>query len=171
VSTELWPVHDAQRAAANRDAYRYAIASFNLLGVQAGTGNINYAFVDEAVAALAQSTPSAEVDLYRTRLDLLRKRITSEQAVERYRTIATAAGDAPFSWTGVSDNQRVDSYFDPFGNLSVRQRALLEAARELGGSTRMVEAEAIAGTIANELDPAKSRQFQAYFERYIRSGR
>ncbi|MDT3454363.1 hypothetical protein ROV96_09965 [Stenotrophomonas pavanii] len=162
---------DAQRAAANRDAYRYAIASFNLLGVQAGTGNINYAFVDEAVAALAQSTPSAEVDLYRTRLDLLRKRITSEQAVERYRTIAIAAGDARFSWTGVSDNQRVDSYFDPFGNLSVRQRALLEAARELGGSTRMVEAEAIGGTIANELDPAKSRQFQAYFERYIRSGR
>ncbi|HDS1581366.1 TPA: hypothetical protein QEL15_003473 [Stenotrophomonas maltophilia] len=162
---------NAQQAAANRDAYRFAIGSFNLLGVQASTGNINYEFVDEAVSALAKSSPSAEVNLYRTRLDLLRKRITSEEAIDWYRAIASTAGDARFSWTGVSDSRRVDSYFDPFGNLSVRQRALLEAARELGGNTRMGEAQAIAGTIVNELDPVKARQFQAYFDRYIGSGR
>lgn len=158
-----------QAAAANRNAYRFAIASFNLLGVQAASGNVDYSFVDEAVSALIVSAPSDETELYRTRLELLRKRISSEEAIRRYKRIAASAGDARFSWTGVRDEARIDSYFDPFGNLSVRQRALLETARELSTSGRNDEVEKVLNTIASELTPLKSRQFNAYFARYIRS--
>ena len=34
------------------------------------------------------------------------------------------------TWTGVQDRSRLDSYADPFGNLTVARRALLEQARE-----------------------------------------
>lgn len=157
----------AQQAKANSNAYRYAIASFNLLGAQAGTGNIDYVFVEESVSELAGSTPGAETELYRTRLDLLRKRIGPEQAIMRYQRIAADAGDTRFSWTGVQDQARIDSYFDPFGNLNVRQRALLESAREYAVIGRKDEVEAVFDTIASELPPTKARQFEAYFSRYI----
>ncbi|MBH1529413.1 hypothetical protein I5T99_10155 [Stenotrophomonas maltophilia] len=158
-----------QETKANSNAYRHAIASFNLLGVQAETGNIDYAFVEESVSGLVGSAPRAETELYRTRLDLLRKRISPEEAILQYQRIAASAEDARFSWTGVQDHDRVDSYFDPFGNLTVRQRALLESARECGAVGRKDEVDRVFDTISSELPPAKARQFGAYFSRYIRA--
>lgn len=156
-------------ASFNNSLYRFAVASFNLLGVQSATGNIDYAFVGEAVSALLLDESGPEAELFSIRLQLLRNCIDSEEAVRRYRRIAAEAGDRRFSWTGVLDESRVDSYFDPFGNLSVRQRAMVEIARELAVAGAKDEVEDVFSAIASELTQLKSRQLDAYFSRYIRS--
>jgi hypothetical protein len=47
--------------------------------------------------------------------------------------------DEKFTWTGVKDFSRVDSYFDPFGNLSLAKRIRLELAREYRKSSKEKE--------------------------------
>jgi hypothetical protein len=150
-----------------RREYRVAVASFNLLGVQSTTGNIDRAFVRETVHLLKAEQNSPEVRLLETRLDLLDARITPAVAVDRYRSIATDAGDARFTWTGVTDATRLDSYFDPFGNLTVRQRAVLETARELHRAGRGEEAAGLRKTLDSELGQRKQAQLAGYWERYI----
>ncbi len=150
-----------------RREYRVAVASFNLLGVQSTTGNIDRAFVRETVHLLKAEQNSPEVRLLETRLDLLDARITPAVAVDRYRSIATDAGDARFTWTGVTDATRLDSYFDPFGNLTVRQRAVLETARELHRAGRGEEATGLQKTLDSELGQRKQAQLAGYWERYI----
>jgi hypothetical protein len=150
-----------------RREYRVAVASFNLLGVQSATGNIDRAFVRETVQALKAEHNSPEARLMETRLDLLEGRITPTAAVDRYRGIASDAGDARFTWTGVTDAARLDSYFDPFGNLTVRQRALLETARELHRAGRGEEAAGIQQTLGSELGERKKAQLAGYWVRYI----
>lgn len=157
----------AQIAAAESRDYWLAIASFNLLGVQSTTGNIDLKFVRGAVSSLRSSEYSPEVTLLGIRLDLLESRIDSGQAVGQYLKVASSAGDASFSWTGAQDRDRLDSYFDPFGNLNVRQRSLVEAARELVKLGRSAEAERIRGDVARDLTALKARQFEAYWARYI----
>ncbi|MBB4654169.1 hypothetical protein GGR73_000668 [Xanthomonas sp. F14] len=153
--------------AAERSDYWFAIASFNLLGIQSTTGNIDFAFVRRAVAELRRLHDTPETALLTTRLDLLEKRIRPQDAIKRYRSIAASAGDRPFSWTGVLDPTRVDSYFDPFGNVEVGQRALIEAARELSSLGDHREVEYIHDQIAPKLEPLKGRQFETYWKRYI----
>lgn len=150
-----------------RREYRVAVASFNLLGVQSATGNIDRAFVRETVQSLRAEQNSPDVRLLETRLDLLEERITPAVAVDRYRSIATDAGDARFPWTGVTDAARLDSYFDPFGNLNVRQRALLETARELHRAGRGDEAAGLQQAVGNGLSARKKAQLAGYWQRYI----
>ncbi len=150
-----------------RREYRAAVASFNLLGVQSGTGNMDRAFVLESVQALKAERNSPEVALLQTRLDVLEGRATPAMAVDRYRSIATEAGETRFTWTGVADASRLDSYFDPFGNLNVRQRALLETARELYRAERGEEAPGIRQTLVSELSDRKAAQLAGYWERYV----
>lgn len=156
-----------EATAAERSDYWFAIASFNLLGVQSTTGNIDFAFVGNAVDQLRRMHESPETALLQTRLDLLEKRIRPQEAITRYRSIAASAGDQTFSWTGVLDPARLDSYFDPFGNLEVGQRALVEAARELSSLGDHKEVEQIRTHVAATLAPRKARQFDAYWKRYI----
>lgn len=160
------PTEQQVRQQERRD-YRVAVASFNLLGVQSTTGNIDRAFVRETVESLKAEQNSPEVRLLETRLDLLEARITPAVAVDRYRSIATDAGDARFTWTGVTDATRLDSYFDPFGNLTVRQRAVLETARELHRAGRGEEAAGLQKTLDSELGQRKRAQLAGYWERYI----
>jgi len=150
-----------------RREYHAAVASFNLLGVQSGTGNMDRAFVRESVQALKVERNSPEVALLQTRLDVLEGRATPAMAVDRYRSIATEAGETRFTWTGVADASRLDSYFDPFGNLTVRQRALLETARELHRAERGEEAAGIRQTLGSELGNRKAAQLAGYWERYV----
>lgn len=150
-----------------RREYRVAVTSFNLLGVQSATGNIDRAFVRETVQSLRAEQNSPDVRLLETRLDLLEERITPAVAVDRYRSIATDAGDARFPWTGVTDAARLDSYFDPFGNLNVRQRALLETARELHRAGRGDEAAGLQQAVGNGLSARKKAQLAGYWQRYI----
>lgn len=160
------PTEQQVRQQERRD-YRVAVASFNLLGVQSTTGNIDRAFVRETVQSLKAEQNSPEVRLLETRLDLLEERITPAVALDRYRSIATDAGDARFTWTGVTDGARLDSYFDPFGNLTVRQRALLETARELHRAGRGEEAAGLQKTLGSQLGQRKQAQLAGYWERYI----
>lgn len=78
-------------------------------------------------------------------------------------TIAEDAASAkPFGWTGVKDKSRIDSFFDPFGNLDVRQRARVELARTLFAEGKDVRAQQVLDTLAATLSPRKALQLHGY---------
>ena len=144
-------------------AHRIAVASFNLLGVQAATGNVDRDWVGRELDALERERRDPETALLRTRHDLLGGRIDYAAAAARYRAIA-ADGDAVrrFTWDGVRDRNRLDSYFDPFGNLRVDQRARLELARTLHALGDRAGGDAMLDALRDELAPRQARQFDAY---------
>ncbi|MGO1071284.1 hypothetical protein [Lysobacter sp. CA199] len=158
---------EAEIEAHDRPEYRVAIASFNLLGTQSSSGAIDWGFVRGAVEALEATGTTPQTQLFRTRLDLLEGRIRRGEAIERYRVIAASAGDAKFSWNGVKDSARVDSYFDPFGNLDVRRRALLEAARELLAARDRPRAERLRDECLAGLSPRQRAQLLGYWQRDV----
>ncbi len=154
---------DAEVHPFERREYRVAVATFNLLGMQASTANRDDAFLRDTVDALIGSGATPDVQLLAARLDLLQGRISRAEATRRYRQIAATAGDARFAWTGVKDSRRLDSWFDPFGNLSVRQRALLELARESTLAGRADEAERRRVALRRELTARQQRQLDGYW--------
>lgn len=156
-----------QIAAHNQRDYRLAIARFNLLGAQAATGNVDWDWIGRVLDALARESNDAEVALLRTRYARLRGTMDRGEAIAAYREIAARAdASRPAGWDGVLDRQRVDSYFDPFGNLRIDQRARVELARELG-SEEADAVETIRAALAKELTPRQARQFDAYWARDI----
>lgn len=155
-----------EAARATTRAHRIAIASFNLLGVQAATGNVDRDWVGRELDALERERRDAETALLRTRHDHLVGRIDDTSAAERYRAIATDPSAArPFTWDGVRDRGRVDSYFDPFGNLRVDQRARVELARILHARGDADAAHAALKTVREGLTARQRRQFDAYWQR------
>lgn len=156
-----------QIAAHDQRSYRLAIARFNLLGAQAATDNVDWDWVGRVLDALTRESDDAEVALLRTRYARLRGTMDRKDAIAAYREIAARAdASRPASWDGVLDRQRVDSYFDPFGNLGIDQRARVELARELG-SEEADAAETIRAALTKELTPRQARQFDAYWARDI----
>ncbi|MFL5615051.1 MAG: hypothetical protein ACJ796_15405 [Gemmatimonadaceae bacterium] len=109
-----------------------AILSFNLLGVQSEGGPVDWPWVDQVLARFTSGQPAtADITLLQTRHDVLTHRLPGDAAAAAYERLASSADTmAAFTFTGVEDVRRVDSYYDPFGNLRVRQRAMIEAARE-----------------------------------------
>lgn len=154
-------------AAHDRPEYRTAIARFNLLGLQSASGAVDYGYVGRALAALEADGATPQTRLLRTRLDLLQGRIGRAEAIARYRAVAAEAGEARFAWSGVKDAARVDSWFDPFGNLHVRRRALLEAARETLAAGDAAGAEALLEACAEGLSPRQQGQLRGYWQRDI----
>ncbi|MGJ7903678.1 hypothetical protein [Lysobacter sp. 1R34A] len=158
---------DAKAVAAHdRLEYRTAIASFNLLGLQS-SGPVDYGYVGRAVAALEAAGATPQARLFRVRLDRLQGRIERGDAIARYRAIAAEAGDARFAWTGVKDKARVDSWFDPFGNLDVRRRALLEAARESWAAGDAAAANELLDACSEGLSPRQRDQLRGYWQRDV----
>lgn len=157
----------ADIAAHERPEYLGAIASFNLLGLQSQSGQVDYAYVTRALDALEAKGATPQTRLFRVRLDLLQARIRREDAIARYRAIAAEAGDARFAWNGVKDAARVDSYFDPYGNLDVRRRALLEAARETWALGDAEAAQTLFEACAEGLSPRQRNQLRGYWERDV----
>lgn len=148
----------------DRPEYEYAVAAFNLLGKQFSTGAVNMKWVGAIVADLSAKHPdSPEVKLFATRLALLTHAINARQAITRYRAILADSKDTPFTWTGVQDTQRVDSYFDPFGNLTVHQRTQVELARMLYQTHDTADAAALLPSIQVELTPRKAAQLVGYW--------
>lgn len=149
-------------------AHRVAIASFNLLGAQAATGQVDWPWIGRVLDALEREREDAETRLLRTRHDVLTRRIDAATAAERYRAIAAdpAARRMP-TWDGVLDRNRVDSYFDAFGNLRIDQRARVELARALyeRGEARLAEAEL--ARLKADLAPRKAWQLAGYWEREL----
>lgn len=155
---------EAERATTR--AQRIAVASFNLLGAQAGTGNVDWTWVQAELEALERERHDAETALLRTRYELLTGRIDAAAAAARYRDIAADA-DArrAFTWDGVRDRSRVDSYFDPFGNLRIDQRARLEQARALAALGEDAGALDLLDALRGELTPRQAQQLEAYWRR------
>lgn len=149
-------------------AHRIAIASFNLLGAQADTGNVNWQWVGHVLDALEQEREDAETRLLRTRYELLAGKIKGSAAIDRYRAIAAdPAASAKPTWNGALDRSRVDSYFDPFGNLRTDQRARVELARELYRRSERDAADALLPQLVAELQLRQGRQLQAYWRREL----
>lgn len=153
-----------------RREYRLAVATFNLLGVQAKTGNVDFPWLREEITQLQNENDTPEVQLLATRLDLLEGRINARQAIARYERIAHMEGDPPFTWNGVKDRARVDSYFDPFGNLDVRRRALVESAREWYRLGKSAKGDALLAPVVNGLTTRKRAQVENYWRRELVTG-
>ncbi len=148
-----------------------AIASFNLLGVQGAQGDVDWDWMHRIVRRLERDRRSSEVRLLATRLHVLTGAMAPEDALEQYLGIAKeAGGSTDFTWTGVKDVTRLDSYFDPFGNLSVGQRARLEAAREHLRLGQHAEALLVRQELAGELTSRMQRQLEAYWAEHLAPG-
>lgn len=156
------PDEAAVRAATTAE-HRGAILAFNLLGMQAATGVVNWGWVERVLREFRGEKASAEASLFETRLGLMTGKITLAEAARRYAAIADDAANAvPFTWNGVKDRARIDSFFDPFGNLDVRQRAAVERARTLFAQGKAVRAQQGLDTLAATLTPRKALQLRGY---------
>ncbi len=150
------------------DSDAHAVATFNLLGVQSASANVPFPYVGRMVERVERTAPGAEARLLRTRLDVLQGKLPPSAAAAAYRDIAAMAGDKEqFAWNGVKDRSRIDSYFDPFGNLTVGQRAQLEQARELYKNGDAAGAGVIRDKLAGSLGQPKGGQLLAYWETYV----
>jgi hypothetical protein len=149
-------------------AQRVAILSFNLLGLQAAAANVDWDWMREELASLPPSEPEPERQLFSIRLDQLTHQLKPDAAIRRYRVlIAATSVDERFTWTGANDSDRLDSYFDPFGNLTIRQRARLELARALAQAGRMDEARAGFDELVHELGRQQAFQAETYAPIYL----
>ncbi len=83
------------------------------------------------------------------------------------RVYESAKPEEQFTWTGVKDRARVDSYFDPFGNLSIKQRAQLEMARENNKLKRAIAVEDVRKQLTSQLSILKAQQLAAYWDEYV----
>lgn len=145
-----------------------AIATFNLLGMQSKTGNVDWDWMSRLLARLEKEKETAETLLLKTRLRVLRSQLTPQQALINYqKAIDLAKPGEQFTWTGVKDHSRVDSYFDPFGNLSIRQRAQLEMARENGKLKQISLVEDIRKQLMRQLSPLKAQQLATYWDEFL----
>lgn len=145
-----------------------AVATFNLLGAQSGTGILDREWVGRAVARLEAEAAGPEAGLLATRLGVVTGALAQLEAADRYAAIAREADpEARFTWDGVLDRRRLDSFADPFGNLTVARRARLEQARELGKAGRAAESREVLDRLAGELSPLQAAQLEAYAPEWL----
>ncbi|OHD03722.1 MAG: hypothetical protein A2885_03385 [Sphingopyxis sp. RIFCSPHIGHO2_01_FULL_65_24] len=144
-----------------------AIATFNLLGTGWRDPHLDRAWMAEVVSELERRSPGAESALLAARL-AEREGARPRAMLARYLVIARRADAGYFTWTGVKDRSRIDSFFDPFGNLPVADRALLEAARihiDLGERSKaMAIRRRLAASLGSDF---KRLQFDGYWARYV----
>lgn len=156
-------------AQATTPAHRAAILSFNLLGRQAETGVVAWDWVGRVLAEHEAASPGDEARLLRLRYDQLRGQLSILEAVVAWRALADGiAAEKAFTWTGVKDHTRLDSWFDPFGNLTLKRRALIELARAHYAAGQPAEANAVLAGIRASLSTRKARQLDAYAADYLR---
>lgn len=166
-STLPRPTSEAVEAATTQ-AQRAAILSFNLLGRQADTGNVNWPWINRVLQAFEAQNPSFEARLFRARFDQYTGSLQPRAAALLYRQIvADCPADVQFTWTGVKDASRIDSYFDPFGNLRVRQRAAIELARILYINNQDRLAARALADLRPSLQPRMASQLDGYLS-YVR---
>ncbi|MFN3944987.1 MAG: hypothetical protein ACK4K7_08660 [Allosphingosinicella sp.] len=151
-----------------RAEHLFAIAHFNLLGAQSRTGNVDRSWMEVVVRQLERERPGPESRLLRLRLDEAQGRLDYDNAIPAYLGIAAEAGDLRFTWDGVKDRSRIDSIYDPFANLTIAQRAQLEAARVHQAAGRDADAEHLRAALRETLAGDDQRyQLDAYWRREI----
>lgn len=145
----------------------YAILSFNLLGMQSHINKVNSELVNYSLNKL-KNVHSAERRLFQTRWDLLSGKITFAQSIKIYiEILKNLDSKTPFTWTGVKHNNRVDSYFDPFGNLTVSQRLHLELCRAYGKTSNKKMFEKEKSFLLEDFKGYKKQMLSAYLETYL----
>lgn len=158
----------ASIAAAIKREDLFAIAIFNLLGTQSKTGNVNWDWMNRILAQIEKPEATAETILLKTRFQVLTDQVTAETARSRYeKAFEMAKPENQFTWTGVKDRSRLDSYFDPFGNLPVRQRLQIEIARENSKLKQLLSVSETQKQMISQLSPLKAQQLAAYWDEYI----
>lgn len=156
---------DAEVRHGVRAADRFEIATFNLLGLQSGAA-VDWDWLRRIVGELG--TASHETQLLAIRFDLLIHKLAPDVALARLDALDRATTpDETFHWTGVKDRTRLDSTFDPFGNLTVKQRVQLEIARLAHRLGQDARAQAIEEQLVGQLTPLQAAQLRIYWNRYI----
>lgn len=113
-----------------------------------------------------------ETPLLRIRHEILYHDLDLDQAVAALRLARSSVPDTcPFAFDGVANRERIDSYYDPFGNLDIRQRTLLEIGRELYRGGSRVAAEEVRRELLtdNGLNALQRLQLDAYWRHYLSS--
>ena len=157
---------DAERAMTQEQ--RSAVLNFNLLAQQAETKNVDWSWMERTLTALESDAPTPESRVFRARLEELTGRLAPRSAVTTYRALLAATpAEARFSWTGVKDQSRLDSFVDPFGNLTVRQRIIVELVRLLRADGKEREAARPLKELRDQLGDRKGRQLDSYAHEYL----
>jgi hypothetical protein len=156
---------DAEVLAATTREQLAAILTFNLLGRQADSGNVDWTWVGCVLDVFERMKATPEARLFRLRFNQLTRQLRSPRvAADFIKVAAHTQMETKFTWTGVEDQSRVDSFFDPYGNLGVADRARIESARALLPRRRGA-ADKVVDTVAAGLDPRKARQLITYWRR------
>lgn len=148
----------------------FAIASFNLLGVQSHHVSVNWDWVTRIMADMAQHDLTSETKLLDVRYRVLRGVIKPADAVNALTELLLQTNPAErFTFTGVKDRRRVDSYFDPWGNMTVKQRIQVELAREYRKLGRDNESHEILTQLKTESDltALQKQQIEGYWNPYV----
>ena len=154
-------------ALARLPEFDFAIASFNILGVQSRVGKTDGVWLGTVLERIRKLPITPEADLISTRALVLAGKIDAATALTIYESVAKKARDERFTWDPVKFRDRIDSYSDPFGNLNVRQRARLEQARELLRLNRAAEAQVIKTKLRGELAFTQRVQLDAYWDEFV----
>lgn len=144
----------------------YAILSFNLLGMQHQLNKVNRKLIDFAFGHLKE-TNTVEKQFFMIKNASFTKAISSKQCISEYLSLLDKVNDEKLTWTGVKDFSRVDSYFDPFGNLSLAKRIRLELAREYRKSSKEKEFTREIAMVLDGLNDYKKQMLSLYIEKYL----
>ena len=96
--------------------------------------------------------------------------ITNDEAISIYKEIgALVSYEQKLTYHGVKYKQRIDSYFDPFGYLSIKQRIELELAREYNKLGFYSKSQEIKQSILNSkyLSLIQRAQLEGYWDEYV----
>lgn len=144
----------------------YSILSFNLLGMQSQIRKVNEKLVDYALANFGNDE-SIELEFFKIRRAVVFEKISSKKALDLYQDLLDKIGNENWSWTGVKDETRIDSYFDPFGNLTLKDRIRLELAREYRKLLKHKEFHNQIEIINSGLNSYKKSMLNFYIEKYL----
>ncbi|WP_428229528.1 hypothetical protein [Flavobacterium sp.] len=146
----------------------YAILSFNLLGMQSYNDKINKELVNQAFDQLKEEN-NTEINFLKIKYDLFLKKIDSKEAIKQYKNLLTNSdSDRDFTWNGVKNKSRIDSYFDPFGNLNVLQRIHLELLREYSKTSNLKGCQSETEVLSKGLNTLKNNMLLEYIRQYIK---
>ena len=144
-----------------------AIAAFNLMGMQQ-YHPVDRAWVAEVLDLLHELKPDYEVEVYRALFNKegLMGGVLIAMCQELYHRLQ---GDERFTYTGIVDETRIDSYFLPFAALPIKAYVKLMMAKQYVAIKDMEQAEVLKQELLGELSlsPLKTMQFEGYYERFI----
>jgi len=144
----------------------YSILSFNFLGMQSQIRKVNEKLVDYALANFGNDE-SIELEFFKIRRAVVFEKIPSKKALNLYQVLLGKIGNENWSWNGVKDETRIDSYFDPFGNLTLKDRIRLEIAREYRKLSKHNACQNQIEIINSGLNSYKKSMLNFYIEKYL----